>query len=105
MSTSDRCARATAVAMETILNECSGRQGKIEEVAEGSFVFIPEGMAEEEFGFETNSPETDDELEEAIESCMGSEWATEYADAFLGDDAPMDARETLKRNVCEGLFQ
>lgn len=43
VATTDRCANATAVAVETIIQECGGKQGEFEKVADEVFVFIPEG--------------------------------------------------------------
>lgn len=105
MSTQEeRCKRATLASMETILVECAGKQGQIEEIDDDVFAFLPEGVAEEQFGFSTNSPQTEAERQEAIESCMNSEWSREWAESVLGPDAPMEARSAARRRACEGLF-
>lgn len=104
MSTAgDRCGRARAAAQEVVMQECEGEDGQMVEVAEDVFVFVREDSAQE-FEFDLNSPETDDEFEEAIVSCMDSEWARDWSRSVLGPDAPDDALEQAKRRACEGLF-
>lgn len=104
MATDDRCARITAAALAEILDECADRPGRIEEVGDGAFAFIPEGVPEREFGFDLNSPQTPEEVEEAIRSCMNSEWSRDWARSVLGDEAPPEALEQARRRACEGLF-
>lgn len=104
MSASDRCARITAAAMAEILEECADRPGRIEELADGAFAFIPHGVPEEQFGFSLDSPATPEEQEEAIRSCMNSEWARDWAESVLGPEAPPEALEQARRRACEGLF-
>lgn len=102
MADKDQCQRATFAALEVIMEECAGRTGEIEEIQDGVFAFVPED-ARREFDFDTNSPQTEAELEEAIESCMESEWATELAESFC--DSPRgECAERVKRRACEGLF-
>lgn len=100
----DACARATAVAMETIIRECTDRDGQMEEINDDVFVFVPDDVADQQFGYSLNSPETQAEREEAVEACVDSEWAREWADSFVGDDAPREAHESARREACEGLF-
>lgn len=99
----DACARATAAALEVVTEICEGVEGTIEEVADGVFVFVDED-AKGEFAFDTNSPETPEEREAAVESCTDSEWAEGIAAGFFGPDPPADAMADMKRRVCEGLF-
>lgn len=105
MSSSDQqCSRAVAAAREVIQEACDGEGGEMVEIGDGAFAFIPDERRDE-FDFDLDSPQTDREIERAIESCMGSEWSTEWADSTVGEDAPADVRETVMRRACEGLIE
>lgn len=104
MATADeRCSRAVAASREVIREECEGVNGEMVEVAPDIFAFVPDDRAAE-FDFDLNSPETENELAAAVESCMDSEWAEDWASSVLDEDAPAAAREAAKRRACEGLF-
>lgn len=97
------CSRAQAAAQEVVLEACEDVGGEMVEVAPDVYVFIPEDRADE-FDFSLNSPETDAEVEAAIEDCMDSEWARDWAESMAGADAPESTLEDLRRTACTGLF-
>lgn len=104
MSTNpDACARATMAAIEVVQEQCDGDEGTVKEVANGIFAYVPSDAADD-FDFDLNSPETPEEREQAVQSCMGSEWAEGIAEGFFGPDPPVEAMDDMKRRVCEGLF-
>lgn len=103
MTTDGACARATMASVEVIRENCEGVEGDVEEVADGVFAFIADER-KQEMDFEPGDPQSQEEIEQAIESCMTSEWASDWADSVLGPDASADTQEQTRRRACEGLF-
>lgn len=97
------CARATAAAMEVVKENCEGVNGTIEELAPDVFAFVPE-KHHADVGLDEPLDPNDDQLEGAIESCMDSEWARDWAESVLGPDATDAELERARRRACEGLF-
>lgn len=99
----DSCQRAVFAAAEVISEECGGEKMRVKRINGNTLALVSE-EAIDEFGFDVNSPATESDREEAIENCMDSEWARDWAESVVGSDAGRDAMEQAKRRVCEGLF-
>jgi len=104
MATSDqRCRRAVMAGQEVILEECEDVQGAIEEVGNDVFVFVSE-EARRSFPFELDEPVGGRDRERAVNVCMDTEFAEEYAKTVVGERASSGAREAARQTVCEQLF-
>lgn len=101
--TNDACSRAVAASQEVIMEECEGESGRMVELPGNAFAFITEDMAAE-LPFDPANPEEVDDREEAIQACMDSEWAREWADGVVGEDATGELDRQARRRACEGLF-
>lgn len=105
MASSDqKCSRAVAAAREVIQEACEGEGGEMVEIGDGAFAFIPDDRREE-FDFDLGESRSGRDAERAIQSCMESEWSTEWADSTVGEDAPEEVREMAMRRACEGLVE
>jgi len=97
-----RCRQAIEAASSILSEEtCDDGEFASVNVGDGTLMWVPQ-EAKDEIGVSLNSPETEEERMEAIESCMDSEWARETAEAFAGEEP--EAREAVARRLCEGLF-
>lgn len=97
----DRCRDATMASLEVVLEECEGRDGRIGEVHENLFTFIPEGALP--FDPEDIDPDDDEAVEEAIEACMDSEYAEALAEGLLGEVMSRRNLRHARRSICEQL--
>lgn len=104
MATSEqRCRRAVMAGQEVILEECEDVQGSIEEIGDDLFVFVSE-EARRAFPVQPGDPVDEMERDRAIDVCMDTDFAREYADSVVGEGAPREARELAMATVCERLF-
>lgn len=55
------CARATAAALEVVMEECGGSRGEMQEIVDGVYVFVPE-----------DEERPIDDLQEAVSDILGS---------------------------------
>jgi len=110
MKVGKRCISAVLAAMELLQEECGGEKGVFKPVASDLIVHVPEEFIkefEEKTGHKFGNPLTPgtDEFEKAIEVCVReSIWADKLAKKLLGEDAPPEAIERLKRQLCEKLL-
>ena len=97
----DKCQRAIEAAA-SILSEETCDEGAFAEldVGDGALVWVPEDALE----YSTSSPEGEEEVQEAIESCMKGDWASNWAREVVGHGAPKEVVEETKRKLCEGLY-
>lgn len=100
----EQCQRAVMASREVIMEECEGENGRMVELPGNAFAFITEEM-EAELPFDLDDPGAVDDVESAIQECMESTWAMEWADGVVGDDAPPEADRQARRRACEGLFE
>lgn len=106
----DRCTSALLAAMELLQEECAGQKGVYKGVGDGVLVFVPEDFIKEfeaKTGHKFGNPLAygTQEFEKALEVCVKeSEWADKLARRMLGEDAPPEALEALKRKLCERLL-
>lgn len=98
----DRCRNATMASLEVVLEECEGREGRLGEVADNVFTFIPEGALD--IDPDDVDPDDDDSIERAVEGCMESDYAHELAEAVLGEDMSRRNLRHARRSICERLF-
>jgi len=99
----DACDAAIMAALDLMNEKCEERGGEAVLLNEDTAVFIPE-EAVEEIGYSLHSPETPEEREQAIKSCMRSKWARGIAEKFTGPSPPREFLKKVKRKVCEGLY-
>jgi len=99
----DACDAAIMAALDLMNEKCEERGGEAVLLNEDTAIFIPE-EAVEEIGYSPHSPETPEQREEAIEKCIGSEWATQWSNSVVGASAPADVKKAAQRELCEGLF-
>lgn len=106
----ERCRSALLAAMELLQEECSGEKGIYKSVGDGVLVYVPQEFIREfeaKTGHKFGNPLTvgTPEYEKAIEVCVReSLWADKLARKMLGEDAPPEALEALKRKLCERLI-
>lgn len=101
-TSNEQCSRAVAAAREVIREACDDEDGVMVEVADEVFAFVPSEDATA-FDFEIGLDGPDRAVQDAIDSCVSTEWATAFADSLVGEDAPVEARHHAKRTACEGL--
>jgi len=100
-----KCKNAVMAAAEIIAQEaCEGGTMVSIPIGDGVLIWMPD-EAIKEIGYSPHSPQTSEEVERAIESCMKSRWATNWVKAFLGPNAPTDAIEAFKKSLCEKLYR
>ena len=99
----DACDAAIMAALDLMNEKCEERGGEAVLLNEDTAIFIPE-EAVEEIGYSPHSPENAKQREEAVESCIGSEWAESWSSAVVGESAPADVKRRAQRELCEGLF-
>lgn len=90
-------------ATEVIVENCEGSVGSIEEIGEDVFAFVPDD-ALAEFAWGPDMALSDEQRDEAVASCVDSDYADRYARSVVGDDASRQALEQARRQVCEALF-
>jgi len=95
-------------AIDTMLQECAGENGLSKSITDGLTVHLsPEELREieSEVGHSPGNPiDNENELEEAIQSCMEGKVATRWAYSIVGRDAPEEAVERTKKVFCKGLY-
>lgn len=102
MSMDDKCAGTIKAAAE-MLSE-TGCEGKYKgmEIGDGLLAWLSKEKLEE-MGIDPRNPNPN--REEAIESCMKGEWASEIAQAMTGSNPSEETLNQIKRNLCEGLVE
>lgn len=97
----DRCRNATAAALDVVLSECEGREGRLGELGDNLFAFIPESA----LGFDPDDIDRDDDdaVAAAMEDCIGSEFAEALAEQLLGDAMSRRNLRHARRSICEQL--
>jgi len=110
MEGKNRCRSALLAAMELLQEECAGEKGIYKAVVDGVLVYIPEEFIREfeaKTGHKFGNPIAPGtpEYDKAIEVCVReSIWADKLARKMLGEDAPKEAIEALKRKLCASLI-
>jgi len=100
-----KCKNAIMAAAEILSQEaCGGGTMVTLPINEGVLVWVPE-EAIKEIGYSPHSPTSPDEVEKAIQSCINSRWAENWAKAFVGETAPRETIEAVKKSVCEKMFR
>jgi len=105
-----KCVPALLAALEILQEECGGEKGIYKPVGDGVIVYVPEEFIKEfeaKTGHKFGNPlePGTNEFEKAIEVCVReSVWADKLARRMLGEDAPKEAIERLKRKLCEELL-
>jgi len=100
-----KCKNAIMAAAEIVSQEaCEGGTMVTLPVGDGLLIWVPE-EAIKEIGYSPHSPATPEEIEKAIKSCMESRWAENWARAFVGETAPLEVLNTVKKAICERMFK
>jgi len=99
------CKRAIMAAAEILAEHaCADGTMVTIPVADGLMIWMPE-EAIKEIGYAPHSPETEEEIQKAIEACMKSEWMENWSRALLGYDVPKEVLEQFKRRMCERIYR